>query len=362
VHLLPFRRGIMIAELISQLRRMGYRAAWTALERCTTSPDIETVFQRGANGRSLDYVKKVRGLSHVEPTLGYVLTPSGLPIEDSLCFNHPRAPYPFQIGVLAPTMPSRSNSRMRCPAYDTIVSFRHHHEDNYYHFVIDVLGALELLDASGLPGDLPIVIGGPVARTRFGSEILETAALASRNWILQDESIWAENVVFLRTYQPSRARADHLLDLMEVPVPSDHEGERIYLSRPPGMRRSVLNNAEVAAALQKYGFREVVTDDLSIQEQIQIFQRARFIVGTHGAGLTNIIYRRGAALALLELHSYAFFLNCYGELCEEYGYRHERLPCLSETSSRWGESRLWVDTSQLELRVRGLLAESQRVA
>jgi hypothetical protein len=348
----------MIAGLRYRARRASYRVAWSTLEKCTPTPEIKTLFERSSNGKNLGYVKRVQGLSMIEPTFGYVLAPSGFPIEDSLSFNYPQAPTPFQLGLPSPKMPAPLHFRSRTHTYDTVVSFRHHHEMNYFHFLIDVLGELELLDASGLAGNLSIVIGGRVAKTRFGSEILKMGDLASRNWIFQDdECIWAENIVFLQTFQQSRLRADHLLDLMKVPIPTDNDGDRLYLARPPGCRRSIVNDAEVAELLDKYGFREIVTDDLPLQEQIRLFQRARYVVGAHGAGLTNVIFRRGAPLALLELHAYSFLLDCYGRLCSEYGYFHDRIPCASEDSPSWGESRLWVDPSQLELKIRRLLAD-----
>jgi hypothetical protein len=333
------------------------------LERCTSAPDIETLFERTSNGKNLGYVKRVPGLSLIEHARGYVLTPSGYPIEESLSFNNPQAPYPFRIGLPSLKSLARSQFEPRTRTYDTVVSFRHHHETNYYHFLLDVLGALELLDASGHAHNAPLVIGGTVARTRFGSEILNTGGLASRNWILQDnDNIWAENILFLRTYQQNKTRADHLLDLMGVPVPSSHAGDRLYLARPPGCRRSISNGAEVSRLLKKYGFREVVPDDLSIQEQIQLFQHARYVVGVHGAGLTNIIYRRGAPLALLELHAYSFVLDMYDKLCCEYGYYYDRLPCVGEVGSGWGEAALLVDLPQLELKVRELLDHANEEA
>jgi hypothetical protein len=335
---------------------MSCHTAWAVLERCTPAPAIETVFERSVDGKIVGRVKRVRTLSLIEPT-GYVLTPWGLPIEDSLSFNDAAAADPFQLGLPAPKAWKHLRQRMR--TYDTVVSFRHYFENNYYHFLMDMLGGLELLDASGL-GDLPIVVGAQGARTGYGSDLLKTGDLASRNWIVQDdEYLRAESVVYLQTFQQGRLRADHLLDLMNVPIPSDQDGDRLYLSRPPGVGRSILNTAEVAEVLEKYGFREVVLDDLAVQEQIRLFHGARYVVGTHGAGLTNIIYRRGAPLGVLELHGHTWLGRLYGDLCGEYGYYHDRLPCVGEAGTvPWRLSGFSVDIPQLDRSVRRMLGEA----
>jgi hypothetical protein len=46
---------------------------------------------------------------------------------------------------------------------------------------------------------------------------------------------------------------EHLLDLMNVPTPSDRDGDSLYLARPPEVGRSILNTAEVAGVLEKHG-------------------------------------------------------------------------------------------------------------
>ncbi len=66
-------------------------------------------------------------------------------------------------------------------------------------------------------------------------------------------------------------------------------GEKIYISREGQVLRFVENEKEVVELLEKFGFRKIIADKFSYDEQIAIFSKAKYLVGPHGAGLTNIL-------------------------------------------------------------------------
>jgi len=66
--------------------------------------------------------------------------------------------------------------------------------------------------------------------------------------------------------------------------------DRIYISREGQVLRFVENEEEVVALLTKYGFKKILAEKLSYQEQVEIFAKAKYLVGPHGAGLTNILF------------------------------------------------------------------------
>ena len=100
--------------------------------------------------------------------------------------------------------------------------------------------------------------------------------------------------------------------------------ELVFLTRSPNRGRVLLNGAEVEAAAAALGFRIVDTDGLSLAQQCEIFGSARVVVGIHGAGLTNIIHRRGAPLTLLELKPPGYTSSSELEhMCTAFGYRYE---------------------------------------
>jgi capsular polysaccharide biosynthesis protein len=66
---------------------------------------------------------------------------------------------------------------------------------------------------------------------------------------------------------------------------------RLYVTRGPSANnRSVRTEDEVRAYLEGHGFRSLDPGTLSVREQIDTFAAAEIIVGSHGAGLTNLTF------------------------------------------------------------------------
>ena len=64
---------------------------------------------------------------------------------------------------------------------------------------------------------------------------------------------------------------------------------RIYITRRGG-RRKVVQAEAVEAVMAELGFEVVLPDELDFAEQVRTFGQASWIVGPHGAGLTNIMF------------------------------------------------------------------------
>ncbi len=74
-------------------------------------------------------------------------------------------------------------------------------------------------------------------------------------------------------------------------------GDKIYISREKQVLRFVENEAEVVALLEKFGFKKIIAEDFSYDEQLTIFSKAKFLVAPHGAGITNVLFmKKGGAI------------------------------------------------------------------
>ena len=64
---------------------------------------------------------------------------------------------------------------------------------------------------------------------------------------------------------------------------------RVLISRQRSSRRRCLNEDQLLAALDPYGFERHCLEDLSVIEQLRLFSESALLVGAHGAGFSNLV-------------------------------------------------------------------------
>ena len=84
---------------------------------------------------------------------------------------------------------------------------------------------------------------------------------------------------------------------------------RIIIFRHPSVGRSFLNMSDIHRFAAYHGFSVLDLANLSLKDQISIFNQSSHIIAAHGAGLTNLIHCSQAAV--LEIH------------CSKHGIRSE---------------------------------------
>jgi capsular polysaccharide biosynthesis protein len=96
---------------------------------------------------------------------------------------------------------------------------------------------------------------------------------------------------------------------------------RIIIRRPGATgRRSLENESDVLTALASLGFRGYVLEDLSFQEQVDLFYDAEVVVGVHGAGLANLLFTPHCKV--VELFSTVAVVPHYLFLCASLGHEY----------------------------------------
>jgi capsular polysaccharide biosynthesis protein len=193
-------------------------------------------------------------------------------------------------------------------------------DDNYYHFLTDVLPKLALL--ADCP-DLPAIDAYYVPSNRgFQKALLERAGVA------MDRVIDSREVPYLRARQlvvPGLPDAhlqappwivDWLRVTLLAGVPTGGS-RRLYLTR--GGRRSTriaVNEPEVVAALEPLGFEVFDAGAHSVTEQIEAFANAEFIIAPHGASLANLVFATGPT-RVVEMFPPDYVNTCYWALSHQ---------------------------------------------
>jgi hypothetical protein len=79
-------------------------------------------------------------------------------------------------------------------------------------------------------------------------------------------------------------------DLGRRTVASATPGRRLFVNRADHWPRRLTNIADLSPILSEHGFVELVTDGLSLREQIDAFAQAEIVAGIMGASMTSTVF------------------------------------------------------------------------
>jgi len=170
---------------------------------------------------------------------------------------------------------------------------------NYYHWMAEGMLQFDIVArALGPDRNLNILLPKSVEIARVfdhreslralgldGYEIVEVAA----DLIKVREAIWVDSGDFVQTI-PAPCVKDFQQRVAARYAGSRGPRNRRLLVGRKGPTRMIHNMEQVQAFLSKYDFETVYLEGMSIVEQILLFQTAEFVVGAHGAGLTNLVF------------------------------------------------------------------------
>lgn len=222
---------------------------------------------------------------------------------------------------------------------DELYSLFRSTNNSYYHVIVDNLSRLYLLSKVER-GPIKILFPGkPTAVEQFFIDKL-LPDNAQLEFVEPGKSYLVKRLLFpsFMTRHCSGYLPTEYLDYFKarvLPKRPRKKTNRILISRGPNLRnphkqrRRLLNEASLARALEPYGFQLYRLEDLSIEEQVNLFYDAEFVIGAHGAGLSNIIFSEN--IGVLELYPSHQILPYYYYLAQSLGHRYTYL-CGSKKS------------------------------
>ena len=169
---------------------------------------------------------------------------------------------------------------------------------NYYHFLVNQLPFLVL--AKRLYPEIDLIVLNECAS--FMLEHLKLFEINAHVISLRNQSICLSTCITSSQYLPKSnfARIDNLIQLaselrpIEVSDKFKPRFEKVYIerkiSRNGSVARKVEPNEPFQAWLARNNFSIVYMEDLTVEEQIYIFQTSRVIAAVHGAALANIVF------------------------------------------------------------------------
>ncbi len=209
---------------------------------------------------------------------------------------------------------------------EKIISMRDTGEENYFHFFNDVLPKLFLLEEKGINlKDYTLVISAKLYSKHYFQYFLTNTYLRDLKWHVQSTYEWIKfnEAIFCKPYTHTKKYLDKAIALVKQESPPLRD-RRIFLSRPSSSLRFIENLSELEAVLKKFNFEIIDTSQKGFEQQIQIFDQCRYLVAIHGAGISNIIFRAGKKLSLLEIVQPSPYIPFhYALICKLYGYDYD---------------------------------------
>ena len=264
----------------------------------------------------------------IEPVRGWGITNKNQLVFDSISNNSWRESY-------HPDYFKYKANKKKAISLQEVVSINmiNGGEDNYWHFLHDLLGEVTLA-LQYIPRKVPFLISKNLSdKSFFKQAILQSPRLASLQWIVRDHHYYkARKAWFIQTMPSSNEQFFNIQALLQVPDASALQaGRKVFLTRSRKRIRFLKNSVELEAIAQNHGYEVIDTDGLSLQEQIKLFSETKWLIGIHGAGLTNVLYRKNAPMKVLELLPADYLQPHYFWLSKGMG--HEYTCILGSTSA-----------------------------
>ena len=284
----------------------------------------------------------------IEPKFGWGMTLTKKLIVPSLGFSG--ASY-----VQRPDLIKSYFQRKKIVNLKNIISLRDTGEENYFHFFNDVISKLFLCKDQGIElHAFVIVISEKLYDKEYFKVVLENSWLKNLTWHVQhDEWIQFEKAVFCKPFTHTKKYFNEVVDIVR-PVATHDQDRRIFLTRDPQSLRFIENLNEIQPLLKRYNFEMIDPSKLQFRDQANLFSECRFLIGIHGAGLTNMIFRQGKPLGLLEIiHPFEYIPFHYLMLAKQFDFDYNLIS--GRRGRKWGSGGFFLDSEGLELAIKRLL-------
>lgn len=207
---------------------------------------------------------------------------------------------------------------------------------NYYHWITEILPRIHLLQKASCHYDK---LYTPSLRYAFQKVTLQALGIDLTTVIeaTAETHLAPKKLIFPSQVAQSCITPLWVVDFLHATFLKDYQVQngkrRIFITRENASIRKIINEQEIFDFIEPYGFEKVAMEKLSVFEQAQLAQEAEIIMGTHGAGMTNIIFARPETkvIELFQEHlDTCFFDLCKVRNMEHYSIKTERIKELSQ--------------------------------
>lgn len=204
---------------------------------------------------------------------------------------------------------------------------------NYFHWMTDALAKIEIATKGGL--SLSNVDHFIVSNNtcQYQKQTLKWLSIPTSKTIsLTDNNYLYCQDLYVTSPTNYAGNISHwIIDYLRkifAPVVLEYSGSNkcIFISRKNVAKRKLVNEDILLNQLKHLNFVEVTPENLTIEQQVAIFNNADIIIGAHGAGLTNIIFCKPGT-KILEIFSPNYINQSYYTIAESANLNYNYVVC-----------------------------------
>jgi capsular polysaccharide biosynthesis protein len=209
--------------------------------------------------------------------------------------------------------------------------------DNYWHWTFDILPRIYLLQQSGLIHQCDKILINPL-HLPYQQHTLTQLGIPMDKFVYSGDQMHIQAKKLLVPGIPEHK--DHIpywsLEFLRglfKPAPKATSfGKKIFITRKKARNRKIVNEDALLNILQPLGFNVLALEDLTVSEQVQLFEQADVLIAPHGASQTNLIYSRPGT-TIIELFSPGWIHYLYWSMSAQLGIRYYYLIAEGEAPS-----------------------------
>lgn len=225
--------------------------------------------------------------------------------------------------------------------------------NNYYHWLVDTLPRLLVLRQ--MHPNVLLLLPQHWPRTEPRDYIgRSVAALGFTNYQMLHarQILRAECVIVPELTAPSLTQNPELIRKVRAqllaafnPTPPVAT-RRVYAARDSDGVRHVVNEQDMDALLESFGFEKIYFDRLSFLEQIQLMGETTLFMGIHGAAMTNMLFLSSQA-KVIELLNKDCGELCYTRLASCLNLPYFFVPCTPTAPALGNQSPMVSDVAEV---------------
>lgn len=166
---------------------------------------------------------------------------------------------------------------------------------NYYHWMVDILPRLSLLEQFEQLQRIPLIL--PKKLKAYQKESLQLAGVSPERMVCLERGYYQVDKLYFPSYLSMIGNTSkHAISWLrkrflaqDTAQESSSKGY-LYISRSDASIRRVINEDKIIEFLSSIGFEIITLGKMPFVEQIKTFSSAKVVIAPHGAGLTNIIF------------------------------------------------------------------------